>query len=76
MYLFTLSNILKYLGNRRVDRNQILSEASFGSGKGCIIFKPDRIRILVSMATDSSHKVMIKKVFVETLVPTLLVGSS
>ena len=48
-----LSNI-----NGSETSNQILSEASLGWGKGCIRFWPDRIRTFVSMATDSSHRVI------------------
>ena len=52
--VFTLSNM--------VDRNQILSEASYwGEGKTALGFGPDRIRTLVSMATDSSHWVLMGK---------------
>ena len=47
-------NIFKheYLRDQQEDRNQILSEASMGWGKGFSRF----IRTLVSMATDSSLK--------------------
>ena len=31
-------------------------------GKGAICFWPDRIRTLVSMATDSSHRVIMGKI--------------
>ena len=37
-------------------------------GKGCISFGPDRIITLVSMATDSSHRVIIGK----TVLPLFL----
>ena len=33
----------------------------WGGGKGSVDFGPDRIRTLVSMATDSSHKVIMGK---------------
>ena len=39
--------------------NFYLIKTSLGWGEGCINFGPDRIRTLVFMATDSSHKVMI-----------------
>ena len=52
---------LQYLCNLLSNRNQILSEASLCRGKGCISFGPDRIRTLVSMATDSSHRVIMGK---------------
>ena len=38
-------------------------------------FGPDRIRTLVSMATDSSHRVLIRENVVNTLSPSFLVGS-
>ena len=34
---------------------------SLGLGKAALGFGPDRIRTLVSMATDSSHRVLIGK---------------
>ena len=51
-----------YLHNQQTYSNQILSEASFGWGKGCVMFWPDRIGTLVSMATDSSHRVIMGKI--------------
>ena len=33
----------------------------WGGGKAAICFGPDRIGTLVSMATDSSHRVIIRK---------------
>ena len=48
----------EYLRNQWVDCNQILSEASLGKGKGCNMFLA---RTLVSMATDSSHRVIMGK---------------
>ena len=52
---------LEYLRNQWANRNEILSEPSLGWGKGCIRFGPDRIGTLVSMATDSSHRVIMGK---------------
>ena len=49
----------EYLCNQQA--NQILSEALLGWGKGCISFRPDPIRTLVSMAADSFHMVIIGK---------------
>ena len=43
------------------DCNQILSETSLGRGKAVLSFGPDRIGTLVSMATDSSHRVTMGK---------------
>ena len=68
----------EYLRDQQANGNQILSEASFGKGKGCIRFwarsdrisgfhgntlgfGPDRIGTLVSMATDSSHRLKMGK---------------
>ena len=36
-------------------------EHHFGGGKAAFGFGPDRIRTLVSMATDSSHRVLMGK---------------
>ena len=51
----------EYLRSQRADRNQILSEASLGRGKAALGFGPDRTGTLVSMATDSSHRVIMGK---------------
>ena len=34
----------------------------WGEGKAALGFGPDRIRTLVSMATDSSHRVIMRKI--------------
>ena len=52
---------LEYLRNQRANRNEILSEPSLGWGKAALGFGPDRIGTLVSMATDSSHRVIMGK---------------
>ena len=54
---------LEYLRNQWANRNEILSEPLLGWGKGCIRFcaRSDRIGTLVSMATDSSHRVIMGK---------------
>ena len=44
-----------------VGRLQFLSEASLGWGKAALGFRPDRTRTLVTMATDSSHRVIMGK---------------
>ena len=49
------------LCHQLADCNEILSEASLGWGKASVRFDPDRIRTLVSMATDSSHRVIMGK---------------
>ena len=51
----------EYLCNQLADWNEILSEASLGWGKASIGFDPDRVRTLVSMATYSSHRVIMGK---------------
>ena len=53
----------EYLGDQLADRNQFLSEPSLGLGKGkaALGFGADQIRTLVSMATDSSYKVIMGK---------------
>ena len=51
----------EYLWNQWVDRNQMLSEASLGWGKGSLGFGPDQIRNPVSTATESSHRVIMDK---------------
>ena len=51
----------EYLCNQLADWNEILSEASWGGGKASVGFDPDRIRTLVSMATDISHRVIMGK---------------
>ena len=40
------------------DHNQILSEASLGVERATLSFGVDRIRILVPMAIDTSHRVI------------------
>ena len=51
----------EYLWDQQADYNQILSEASLGWGKAALGFGADQIRTLVSMATDSSHRVIMGK---------------
>ena len=52
----------EYLCNQLADWNEILSESSLGGGgKASVGFDPDRIRTLVFMATDSSHRVIMGK---------------
>ena len=64
---------LEYLRNQWANRNQILSEASLGWGLIALGFGPGRIGTLVSMATDSSHRVIN---VVSTLAPSFFIGSS
>ena len=42
----------------------------YDGGKAALAFGPDRIGILVSMATDSSHRVIIGENVVNTLAPS------
>ena len=53
----------EYVGDQWVDHNQILSEASFewSGGTAAIGFGP--YRNLVFMATDSSHRVIMGKMW-------------
>ena len=45
-------------------------------GKAALGFGPDRIGTLVSMVTDSSHRVIMGENVVTTLAPSFLIGSS
>ena len=51
----------EYLCNQWADHNEILSEASLGLGKAALGFGPDLSKTLVSMATDSSYRVIMEK---------------
>ena len=51
----------EYLCDQVADHNQILSEASFGWGRAALGFGAYCIRTLVSMATDTSHMVVMGK---------------
>ena len=49
----------------------------WGGGKAALGFGPDRIETLVSMATDSSHRlIMGGGNYVNTLAPSFLIGLS
>ena len=68
---------VEYLCNQWVNRNKILIEPLFGWGKGHALgFGLDRIGTLVSMATDSSHRIIMGENIVTTLAPSFLIGSS
>ena len=56
-----INNILDEFKFHHDDCKQILSEASLGGGKADVGFEQDRIGTLVSMATDSSHWVVMGK---------------
>ena len=66
----------EYLCKQQADCKRILSEASLGRGKAALGFWPDRIGTQVSMATDSSHRVIMGENLVSTLAPSFLIGSS
>ena len=51
----------EYLYDQFADHNQILSKASFGWGRAALGFCAYRIRTLVSMATDTSYRVVMGK---------------
>ena len=51
----------EYLCDQVADHNQISSEASFRWGRTALGFGAYRIRTLVSMATDTSHRVVMGK---------------
>ena len=57
---FTLSNINISATSRPIGMKFYL-EHHWSVGKASVGFDPDRIRTLVSMATDSSHKVIMGK---------------
>ena len=61
MRLFINTFKHEYLCDQVADHNQILSEESFGQGKAALGFGADRVRTLVSMATDTSHRVVMGK---------------
>ena len=49
---------LEYLRNQWANRNKFYLNHHWGGGKVALGFGPDRIGTLVSMATDSSHRVI------------------
>ena len=51
----------EYLGNQWADHNEIYKKHHWAEGKAALGFGPDRIETLVSMATDSSHRVIMEK---------------
>ena len=51
----------EYLCDQVADHNQVLSEASFGWGTASLGFCAYCIRTLVSMVTDTSHRVVMGK---------------
>ena len=55
--LYTLSNMIISTTSRPIPTKFYLKH-HWGGGKAAICFGPDRIGTLVSMATDSSHRVI------------------
>ena len=51
-------------------------EHHLGGVLAALGFGPDRIRTLVSTATDSSHRVLMGENLVTTLAPSFFIGSS
>ena len=58
---FTLSNMISSTTSRPVPTEFYLKH-HWGGGKAALCFGPDRIGTLVSMATDSSHRVIMGKI--------------
>ena len=54
---------LEYLRNQWANRNEVLSEPSLSGGRLHSVFGQIRSDTLVSMATDSSHGVIMGKMF-------------
>ena len=67
---------LEYLRKQWAIRNKIYVNHHWGGGKAALGFGPDRIGTLVSMATDSSHRVLMGENVVNTLASSFLIGSS
>ena len=65
----------EYLRDQQANYNQILSEHHWGGGKAALGFNADQIRTLVSMATDSSHRVIMGEKGVITFSRLFLMGS-
>ena len=59
--LSTLSNMIISTTSRPIPTKFYLKH-HWGGGKAALCFEPDRIGTLVSMATDSSHKVIMGKI--------------
>ena len=57
---FTLSNMIISANSRPIGMKFYLKH-HWGGGKDLVVFDPDWIRTLVSMATDSFHRVIMGK---------------
>ena len=53
---------LEYLCNQWANHNEIYLNHHWGEGKAALGFGPDRIGSLVSMAANSSHRVIMGKI--------------
>ena len=73
--LFTLLNINISETSGPI-ATKFYSKHHWGGGKAALGFWPDRIGTLVSMATDSSHRVILGENIVSTLASSFLIGSS
>ena len=51
----------EYLCNQWADHNEIYKKNRWDGGKAALGFVPDKTKTLVSMATDSSHRVIMEK---------------
>ena len=61
VHLFTLSNMIISTTSRPIP-TKFYPKHHWGGGKAALGFWPDRIGTLVSMETDSSHRVIIGKI--------------
>ena len=59
---FTLSNMNISQTSRPIEIIEFHMEHHLGEGKAALDFGSDRIRTLVSMAADSSHRVIMGKI--------------
>ena len=73
--VLTLSNI-HISATKRPIATKFYLKHYLGGGKAALGFVPDRIRTLVSMATDSSHRGYNGENLVTTLAPSFLIRSS
>ena len=74
MHLFTFSNMNISATSWPIGMKFYLKH-HWGGGKASVGFDPDRIRTLVSMATDSTHRVIMGKTASSRFVRTLLIRS-
>ena len=74
--LLTLSNIKKSPEPAGRIQSIFFLKHHWGGGKAVLRFGPDRIGTLVSMATDSSHRVIMGENVVNTPAPSFFIGSS